>query len=113
MVTPPRLRHVPCSSAGSSMFLPWGPLPEMRLAPPFYGIDESLEPRIDTIAPARGDALLIVHFFGLAVPMEASLALAREHGMTLIEDCAHALPVAGTATGPGACGDVAIFSLRK
>ena len=83
------------------------------LEPRLYDVGASLEPRLDTIVPARGDALLIVHFFGLAVPMEASLALARAHGMTLIEDCAHTLPVAGTATGPGSCGDVSIFSLRK
>ncbi len=83
------------------------------LEPRLYDIGESLEPRLDTIAPARGDALVIVHFFGLAVPMEASHALTREHGMTLIEDCAHTLPVAGAATGPGRWGDVAIFSLRK
>ncbi len=83
------------------------------LEPCLYDIRESLDPRLDTIAPARDDGLLVVHFFGLAVSMEASHALAREHGMTLIEDCAHTLPVAGTATGPGTWGDVAIFSLRK
>jgi dTDP-4-amino-4,6-dideoxygalactose transaminase len=83
------------------------------LEPRLYDVTDMLEPRLDGIAPAAGDGLLIVHFFGVAVPIEACRAFAREHGMPLIEDCAHTLPAGEATGGPGAWGDVSVFSLRK
>ena len=40
----------------------------------------------------RSKAIIVVHFAGLAADMTAILALARRHGLKVIEDAAHALP---------------------
>jgi len=58
----------------------------------------------------RTKALLPVHLFGQPADMLALQALARQHGLHLIEDCAQSFgaEVAGRKTG--AIGDVAAFS---
>jgi dTDP-4-amino-4,6-dideoxygalactose transaminase len=84
----------------------------LGLEPMLYDVDERLAPRLVTIAPRAGDALLIVHYFGLVHPMSGVRRFAREHGMPLVEDAAHALP-AGSARGAGSVGDVSVWSLRK
>ncbi|NLB95778.1 MAG: hypothetical protein GX785_08725 [Armatimonadetes bacterium] len=66
---------------------------------------------VQTRVKAR--ALLLVHYFGLPCDGGIARAFCREHGLALIEDCAHALPPAPGEVGPGALGDAAIFSLRK
>jgi dTDP-4-amino-4,6-dideoxygalactose transaminase len=40
----------------------------------------------------RTKAILPVHYGGRAAPMEALLAVARRHGLKVVEDAAHALP---------------------
>jgi dTDP-4-amino-4,6-dideoxygalactose transaminase len=84
----------------------------LGLEPVLYDIDERLAPRLGTIAPRPGDALLIVHYFGLVHPPAGVRGFAREHGMPLVEDAAHALPV-GDGRGAGSVGDVSVWSLRK
>ena len=59
-------------------------------------------------------AVLVIHYFGLPQPMSGLLALCRERGLRLIEDCAHVLPVRPPAEGGlGSFGDVSVFSWRK
>lgn len=41
---------------------------------------------------SRTKAILPVHYGGMSCDMEAILAIAREHGLKIIEDAAHALP---------------------
>lgn len=59
----------------------------------------------------RTKAIMPVHYGGLACDMAAILALAREHGLKVVEDAAHALP-----TTCGGCligtleSDIAVFS---
>jgi hypothetical protein len=84
-----------------------------RLEFVLYDIDERLEPCWGTLAPRRGDALLVVHYFGLLQPMAHVHALCRERGLGLVEDCAQALPDPGARVPAGSWGDVAVFSLRK
>lgn len=43
------------------------------------------------ITPATR-AIIPVHYGGLACPMDEILAIAREHGLKVVEDAAHALP---------------------
>jgi hypothetical protein len=78
-----------------------------------YDIDERLQPRWPTVAPLRGDALLAVHYFGLALPRLALQEFCTAHHMPLVEDCAHAMPDPGAAVRVGSCGALAVFSLRK
>jgi dTDP-4-amino-4,6-dideoxygalactose transaminase len=56
-------------------------------------------------------AIMPVHFAGLAVNMAEIIAIAREHGLKVVEDAAHALPcvVDGIAVG-NLQTDAAVFS---
>ena len=59
----------------------------------------------------RTKAIMPVHYGGLACDMDAILAIAREHGLKVVEDAAHALPTTwkGTLVGQLA-SDVTVFS---
>lgn len=50
---------------------------------------------------ARG--LLVVHLFGAAAPMEALLAVAREHDLVVVEDAAQAFGARGVGGGLARC----------
>jgi dTDP-4-amino-4,6-dideoxygalactose transaminase len=78
-----------------------------------YDVDGRLEPRWTTVAPMRGDALLALHYFGLALPRRPLQDFCSAHDMPLVEDCAHAVPDPGAAVQVGYAGALAIFSLRK
>ena len=56
--------------------------------PDTFNLDEStLESRITS----RTKAILVVHYAGVACEMEAIMALAGKHGITVVEDAAHGL----------------------
>ncbi len=55
-------------------------------------------------------AIMAVHIYGLSVDMEAIEALAREHGLRVIEDSAEAIGGKSGDRHCGACGDVSAFS---
>jgi dTDP-4-amino-4,6-dideoxygalactose transaminase len=59
----------------------------------------------------RTKAIVPVHYAGLAADMPALLAIAREHGLKVVEDAAHALPTTcgGQLVGTLA-SDVTVFS---
>ncbi len=59
----------------------------------------------------RTKAIMPVHYGGLACDMDAILAIAKEHGLKVVEDAAHALPTTwqGTLIGQLA-SDVTVFS---
>lgn len=59
----------------------------------------------------RTKVLMPVHYGGLACQMDEILAIAREHGLKVVEDAAHALPTTwrGTLVGQLA-SDVTVFS---
>jgi dTDP-4-amino-4,6-dideoxygalactose transaminase len=59
----------------------------------------------------RTKAIIPVHFGGLAADMAAILALARRHGLKVVEDAAHALPTtAGGALVGTLHSDACVFS---
>lgn len=75
-----------------------------------YALHDDLRPDLDSVAALlrdagpRAKALLVPHYFGIEQPAAAidELArLAREHGMLLIEDCAHAWMVAQRRVAAG------------
>ena len=58
----------------------------------------------------RTRVLLPVHFAGRPCDMPALMALAEQHGLLVIEDCAHALESEIDGRGAGTWGDFACFS---
>jgi len=81
--------------------------------PALYDVGSRLQPRLDTLAPAPGDGLLVVHYFGLLAPLDAVAAFCREHGLALVEDCAHTVPDPASPIRAGSYGTLAVFSPRK
>lgn len=51
---------------------------------------------VEAAITPRTKALMPVHYGGLAADMPALLALARKHGLKVVEDAAHALPTTST-----------------
>lgn len=59
----------------------------------------------------RTKAILPVHYAGLACRMDEIIAIAREHGLKVVEDAAHALPTTWQGTLVGQLqSDVTVFS---
>jgi len=57
--------------------------------PATFNIDPA---RIESAITPKTKAIIPVHFAGLSCHMDAILAIARKHGLKVIEDAAHALP---------------------
>jgi dTDP-4-amino-4,6-dideoxygalactose transaminase len=87
------------------------------LEPVFYPVGAGAVPDRDAIASLlrrEPRALFLIHYFGLPVPLAGIRSLARERGVLLIEDCAHALfAFEEDGTGIGSHADLAVFSLPK
>lgn len=66
------------------------------------GIQKALTPEVR--------AVLVVHLYGRAAPMPEIMALARERGLKVLEDCAQAHGAAVGGKKVGAWGDAAGFS---
>ena len=67
--------------------------------------------RIRAAITPRTKAIMPVHYGGLACDMDAILAIAREHGLKVVEDAAHALPTTWRGTLVGQLqSDVTVFS---
>lgn len=66
---------------------------------------------VEAALTPRSKAIVPVHYAGLAAPMEALLALARRHGLKVVEDAAHALPTSCGGALVGTLGsDATVFS---
>ena len=61
----------------------------------------------------RTRAIIPVHFAGLPVKMDGLLALARRHGLTIIEDAAHAHGAGYCGRRVGAIGHLGSFSFQS
>jgi dTDP-4-amino-4,6-dideoxygalactose transaminase len=77
-----------------------------------------IDPRTMNIDPARiaekitprTKAIMPVHFAGRACDMDALMALAKKHGLMIIEDCAHAIETRYKAREAGLFGEFGCFS---
>jgi dTDP-4-amino-4,6-dideoxygalactose transaminase len=84
------------------------------LTPVFADIDrntQNITP--DTITPHIGDktsAILCVHLAGWPCEMDSILALARAHGLRVVEDCAQAHGAKYKGKAVGGLGDIAAWS---
>ena len=66
---------------------------------------------IEAAITPRTKAILPVHYAGMAVDMDAVLAIARRHGLKVVEDAAHALPTTHGGRLVGTLGsDITVFS---
>lgn len=66
--------------------------------------------RIRDKISARTKAILPVHFAGRACDMDSICGLAKDHGLTIIEDCAHAIETEYKGRKAGCFGDFGCFS---
>ena len=77
-----------------------------------------IDPRhftIDAAAVARKitprtKAILPVHLFGQAAPLDALLPLAEKHGLKVVEDCAQSIGATWQGRGTGSVGHIGCFS---
>ena len=87
-----------------------------RATPVFADIDpETFNLSVDAAAAAitpRTRAIVVVHFGGRPAEMDAFQALARKHGVALLEDAAHAHGARWSGIPVGGWGDVATFSFQ-
>jgi len=71
-----------------------------------------LEQAEQRITP-RTKVLLLQHTFGIPVDLDAALALARQYGLEVIEDCVHALGSTYAGRYVGTFGRAAFFSTEE
>lgn len=60
----------------------------------------------------RTRAVMATHIFGVPCDIEKIVAIAREHGLKVIEDCAHAIGAEYKGKKLGSFGDAAFFSFE-
>ena len=81
----------------------------------------TIEPNTLNIAPdmieplitAKTKAIMVVHFGGHPADMDTIVPLARQYGLTIIEDCAHAHGARWKGKAVGSFGDAATFSFQS
>ena len=66
--------------------------------------EAAITPRTKVVVPT--------HLYGLPCDMDPILAIARRHGITVLEDCAHALGATYRGRPVGTLGDAALFSFQ-
>jgi perosamine synthetase len=82
--------------------------------PVFVDVDPdtwTIDPvRIEAAITGRTKAIIAVHIYGHPCDMDPILAIARRHGITVVEDCAQALGARYKGRRVGSLGDVGCFS---
>lgn len=73
----------------------------------YYGIDAS---KIEEAITEKTKAILAVHLYGQACDMESVTAIAENHGLYVVEDCAQSHGAMQNGKMTGAFGDVGCFS---
>lgn len=60
----------------------------------------------------RTKAIIVVHLFGMPSKMDELLAIARRHGLRVLEDASHAHGARSHGRPIGTLGDAAVFSMQ-
>ncbi len=108
---------------GSEIVLPaltFWVVPEVARVAGLRPVFADVDPRTFTLDPAaferaitpRTRAVVPTHLYGLPCDMDAILDIARRHGLTVIEDCAHALGATWRGRPVGTIGDAGFFSFQ-
>jgi len=83
----------------------------------YFHIDTDLEPDLEDVRRIceveKPRVLLTIHYNGWPQPIDEIAAICREHGIILIEDCAHAMFSAKGTRPLGSYGDYSVFCLYK
>lgn len=86
------------------------------LVPVFADVDPetfTLDPEsFARVVTDRTRAVVPTHLWGLPCDMDPIMAIARRHGLVVIEDCAHALGAEYRGQPVGTIGDAGFFSLQ-
>lgn len=69
--------------------------------------------QIEPLLNERTGAILATHLFGRPCPIREIAELADQHGVKLVEDCAHALGVRVDGRSVGTFGDIGMFSFAE
>lgn len=73
----------------------------------YFGIDAD---KIEEKITEKTKAILVVHLYGIASPMDKILALCEKHHLKLVEDCAQSHGACYSGQMTGTFGDVGCFS---
>lgn len=97
-----------------SFFATAGAVARVGATPVFADIDPTdfnLDPEsVAQLITPKTKAIIPVHLFGQSAPMGPLMALAREHGLKVIEDAAQAFGAAYQGQAVGGIGDFGCFS---
>lgn len=93
------------------------PVVAIGCVPVFADVD----PRTQTISPegieeritARTRAVVVVHLNGQPAMMDEIMAVAKKHGLRVVEDCAQAYDAYYKGRKVGTIGDIACFSMQQ
>jgi dTDP-4-amino-4,6-dideoxygalactose transaminase len=80
------------------------------IRPDTLNIDES---QVESLITPRTRAIVVVHYAGVGCEMESILAVARRHGIAVIEDNAHGLFGRYRGRALGSLGDLATLSFHE
>ncbi len=91
----------------------WG-VSYVGATPVFADVEEgtfNLDPaKVEAAITPRTKGIIVVHLFGQPARMDEIIAIARKHGLYVIEDCAQAVGARYKGTPVGMIGDVGTFS---
>lgn len=80
------------------------------IRPDTLNLDESL---LEAAITPRTRAIFVVHYAGVACDMDAIMAVARRHGLLVVEDAAQALHATWKGRSLGGIGDFAALSFHE
>jgi len=90
---------------------------DMGLTPVFVDIketDHNIDPRlIEKKITSRTRGIIATHLFGVPCDMDAITQLSHQHGLFVIEDCAHAIGAAYKDRPVGSLGQASFFSFAN
>jgi dTDP-4-amino-4,6-dideoxygalactose transaminase len=91
-----------------------GAIAGVGAVPVFVGVTESLVIDLEDLAAKadQADVLMLSHMRGHLADMEALMALAEAHGLTVIEDCAHTMGARWNGVLSGRSGHVGCYSTQ-
>ena len=109
--------------AGSEIVIPaltFWVIPELARRAGLRPVFADVDPATFTLDPAALEraitpatrAVVPTHLYGLPCDMDPIRAIARRHGLAIVEDCAHALGATYRGQPVGTLGDAALFSFQ-